>query len=226
MLNDDNYWRMFSSYVFVTPRQAIRILGGIRISVYVRLRRLFEGGYLGRVQQSDFSDYVYYLTEKGAEKCIERGYLQKRWYIQRKSLMQIPHDIGITEFQLRLARAFPQMESRRWRADLQPDFEGEVPDLFFNIGDGMEWTPWEYIRMNPITKEKLTDYNAKFKRSYFVLPTEKRIDNLLKSIEDEIPSTRLWFTDEASYQRDILGKIWWTPQNFRDRQYSILKPES
>jgi hypothetical protein len=217
---------MFSTYVFVTPRQAIQILDGKRISVYVRLRRLFEGGYLGRVQQSDFAEYVYYLTEKGAEKCIERGYLGKKWYIGRKSLMQIPHDIGITEFQFRLARAFPHMEARRWRADLQKDFEGEVPDLYFNIGDGMEWTPFEYVRMNPVTVEKLRGYDKEFKRSYFVLPTQRRVENILKAIEEELPSSRLWFTSEDRYREDILGKIWWTPKNYADRVYSLLKPEA
>jgi hypothetical protein len=224
MPNDDNYWAMFASYVFVTPRQAIQILNGKRITVYVRLKRLYEAGYLGRVRQNDFAEFVYFLTQKGADRCVERLGVN-RWYIGKKSLMQIPHDIGITEFQLRLARAFPHMEVRRWRTDLQKDFDGEVPDLYFNIGDGMEWTPFEYVRMNPVTAEKLRDYNSAFKRSYFVLPTEKRVENVLISIEDDLPSSRLWFTDEALYRKDILGKIWWTPKNFRERQYSILKPE-
>lgn len=73
---------------------------------------------------------------------------------------------------------------------------------------------------------KLKTYDAQKYRTLVVMPTTQRVANFLSKIEDELPSSRLWFTDEASYQNDIMGKIWWTPRNFRERQYSILKPSS
>ena len=196
-----------------------------RVSVYLRLRRLHEAGYLGRERQSDWSDYVYFLTEKGAEKSIEHGYLNRKFCVYKKSLLQIPHDIGLSECQLGLSQAFPEMECRRWRADLQKDFTGEVPDLFFDLKDGTGWTPFEYERLNPVSHDKLADYAKDFKRTYIVVQTERRAEMLLRSIENELPTSKLWFTDVLSFNKNVLGKIWWTPKNFRERQYSILKPE-
>ena len=59
---------------------------------------------------------------------------------------------------------------------------------------------------------------------FFILPTRERVLNLLAKIEDTFPSSEFWFTDEASYRENILGKIWWTPKDFRDKTYSIFKP--
>jgi hypothetical protein len=42
------------------------------------------------------------------------------------------------------------MEGRRWKTDLQKDFDHEVPDLFFDLHDGIGWTPFEYVRTNPM----------------------------------------------------------------------------
>jgi hypothetical protein len=111
---------------------------------------------------------------------------------------------------------------RVFRTDLRHDFD-DIPDALLDTGEG--WTPFEYVRVNPVSEAKLRHYDKQFKRSYIVMPTTKRIELLLSALEDSLPSSKLWFTSEDMYRKDILGKIWWTPKNFRDRQYSIL-PES
>ena len=55
------------------------------------------------------------------------------------------------------------------------------------------------------------------------MPTQKRVALFLGKIEEELPTTQFWFTDEDSFQKNILGKIWWTPKDFRERTYSIFK---
>ncbi len=223
MPNDDKIWAMFSRYVFVTTNQAQEILGCKWDYINVRLRRLFQAGYLGRVQQNDFAPYLYFLTEAGATLAFSRGHMTRPWYIQRKATNQIPHEIGITNWQMKFAKAFPEAEFRRWRTDLQHDFDGEVPDLFFDLKDGVGWVPFEYERMNLIKEEKLRDYDREFPRTYTVVQTNKRALNLVASLEESLPSSKLWFTSEEMFDRDITGKIWWTPANFRTRVYSIVK---
>jgi hypothetical protein len=49
----------------------------------------------------------------------------------------------------------------------------------------------------------------------------KRVRMLIAKIETEFPSRKFWLTDSATHKGDILGKIWWTPKDFRDRTYSI-----
>src|ERR1700691_1928466 len=98
--NDDAIWAMFHRYVFVTVKQASTILDRKFHTVDVRLRRLEETGYLGRVQQNDFSPLLYFISKKGAEEAVARGEMQKAWFISKKSLSQIPHEIGITNCQL------------------------------------------------------------------------------------------------------------------------------
>jgi hypothetical protein len=224
MPKDDLFWEAFSKYVYLTPTQVQLVTGRKQITVYVRLERFYDAGLLGKARQNDFSPWLYFLTEKGALKCIERGYLTRKWYIGRKATNQIPHEIGITNCQMIFAANFPG-EIRRWRADLQKDFHGEVPDLFFNL-DGT-WTPFEYVLQNPLTIDKLRDYNATFPRSYFILPTEKRVENVLaQCVHENLDTTKLWFTTETLFKQNPTGKIWATPHNYEDRAYSILKPES
>jgi hypothetical protein len=222
MPNDDRIWAMFNRYVFVTVQQARSVLDCKFDYINVRLRRLHETGFLGRVQQNDFAPFLYFLSKTGAEEAVRRGEMEHPRCIQKKSLMQIPHDIGITDFHLRLEKAVEGLAWRQWRTDLQKEFD-DVPDALFSI-DGSGWSPFEYVRTNPINIEKLKYYDKQFHRAYIVMPTVKRIQIFLASIEDELPSSKLWFTAEELYQKDILGKIWWTPRNFRDRVYSILKP--
>lgn len=231
---DDRIWAMFNRYVFATVKQAQRILGCKFDYINVRLRRMQETGYddptplLGRVQQNSFSEFLYFLSKKGAERAVARGEMKKPWCIQKKSLMQIPHDIGITNCQILLDEHFPQMEVRRWKTDLSKDFDGELPDLFFDLRDGMGWCPFEYVLTNPVNEAKLRDYSTEFQRTYIVLPTMKRVQLALMRTEEinlKNPQ-RIWFTYQSVFLENPKGKVWWNPKTMGDRAYSILKPES
>jgi hypothetical protein len=225
MPDDDKIWAMFRDYVFVTIRHAHRILGCKFDYITKRLRRFHEARLVGCVRQSDFSPWLYFITEAGARQAELRGVMKVPWRIQKKSLMQIPHEIGITDCQADLSKAFPAAEFRRWRTDLQNDFDGEVPDLYFDLKDGVGWCPFEYERMNPITKQKLLDYQRDFKRTYIVVQSLRRVENLIELMQSN-PTTKLWFTYAELFHKDVTAPIWWTPANYQTKQYSILKPES
>jgi hypothetical protein len=78
--------------------------------------------------------------------------------------------------------------------------------------------------------ELYQNYKHQFQKKYqmgdfrvlWVLPTKARVLGLLSKIEDRFPYRRFYATDEESYRKNILGKIWWTPKDFRDTTYSIL----
>jgi hypothetical protein len=36
------------------------------------------------------------------------------------------------------------------------------------------------------------------------------------------PYRRFYATDEEGYKTDVLGKIWWTPKDFRAATYSLV----
>ena len=65
-------------------------------------------------------------------------------------------------------------------------------------------------------------YGASDFRVLWILPTTERILRLLTKVEDRFPYRKFYFTDEQSYRKNILGKVWWTPRDFRDATYSIL----
>jgi Replication-relaxation len=236
MPNDDKLWAAFSSYVYLTAKQCIQVIGCKPDYIQVRLRRLYEAGYLDRQQKNNFSEYVYFFTEKGGDLAAERGHLLAPRWITKKSPMTLDHDVTISDFHMRLsAQLLPPngMEWHQWRGDLAKSFGEWIPDAHFAISVA-GWHVLEIVKSGESGYKKgesslvakLKTYDAEKHKTLVVMPTTQRIVNFLSKIEDELPSTRLWFTDEASYQRDILGKIWWTPKNFRDRQYSITKPEA
>jgi hypothetical protein len=201
---DKYIYGAFGRYVFMTVQQAQRILARPFDTVNIRLRRLEETGFLGRVQQNQFMPYLYFLSKKGGEEAMRLGMMEKPWYISKKSPNQILHDIGITEIQWRLETHIPAMRARRWKTDLAQDYTGDLMDLLTDFDDSMGWCPWEYVRTNPLTMDKLRDYATDFRRSYFVLPTVEKIERLMQN---------------------PMGKVFWQPKN-HERVYSILKPES
>ncbi len=233
MPNDDKLWAAFSSYVYLTCRQAMTVLNCKPDYIQVRLRRLYEHGYLDRQQKNDFSEFVYYFTEKGGNMAAERGHLQAPRWITKKSPMTLDHDTTISDFHMRISAVAELAGWEQWRGDLAKDFDSEwIPDAKFRVvGDEVRLLEIVksgesgYKKGESSLVSKLKTYDREKHYTLVVMPTTQRIQNFLSKIEEELPSTRLWFTDEASYQRDILGKIWWTPKNFRTRQYSILKPE-
>jgi hypothetical protein len=141
---------------------------------------------------------------------------------------------------------------RQWRDDLRDTVETSegkhamIPDAFFALDDGspihrkaffleiVKSYESEYQGGRSNIEQKLSlyqQYRPRFQEKYghddfrvlWVLPTVKRVQMLIGKIENDFPSRKFWFTDEASYKRDILGKIWWTPKDFRDRTYSIFE---
>lgn len=224
--NDDRIYAAFGRFVFLTVNQMRAVLDCKFDYISIRLRRFHETGSLGRAQTSDFAPYLYFISEQGANEAILRGAMHKKWYILKKSLLQIPHEVGITDCQIALSKAFPAMEDRRWRHDLQHDFDGEVPDLFFDLHDGVGWCPFEFERMNPVSHEKLEDYARKFDRTYIVVQTAARLNNLMRSLVETLPTTKLWFTTAELLLKNPKGKIWCAPKNWATKAYSIIKPEA
>lgn len=218
---------MLHKFVFMTVKQAHAYLGGSFSYINTRLRRLAETNYLGREQQNAFAEHIYWLARKGAEVGMARGAVPKPWSIQKKSKMQIPHDAGITSCLMLLDREFPNMQCRRWKTDLEKDFEGEIPDLFFDLQDGVGWCPFEYVVTNPLSRDKMRDYANGYERTYVVLPTLKAVQFALQTANELnlTNANRLWFTYEELFLSEPKGKIWWNPKTMGDKAYSILKPE-
>ena len=118
-----------------------------------------------------------------------------------------------------------------------------IPDAYFVLGgqrafflEIVKSYESEYQSGRSNIQQKLSLYQAyksRFQEKYglpdfrvlWVLPTIKRVSTLLGKIDDEFPYRKFWFTDEASYKRDILGKIWWTPKDFREKTYSLFEPK-
>ena len=234
MPNDDKLWAAFSSYVYLTARQVQTVVGCKPDYTQVRLRRLYEAGFLDRQQKNDFSEFVYFLTERGGELAADRGHLESPKWISKKSPMTLDHDVEISDFHMRLQQSILTTDIfaivwHQWRGQLAKQFGDWIPDAHFFFQDTwhvleiVRSTEWGYKKGESSLVTKLKTYDAEKRRVLVVMPTQLRIQKFFAKVEEELPSSRLWFTDEASYRKDILGKIWWTPKNFRERQYSILK---
>ncbi len=137
-------------------------------------------------------------------------------------------------------------EWRQWRDDLRdkvdtPDGgKAIIPDAFFVLNcsayflEIVKSYESEYVGGKSNIEQKLALYLA-YKNGFinkydmpdfrvlWVLPTIKRVQMLLGKVEDEFPVRKFWFTDEASYKRDITGKIWWTPKDYSTRAYSLFE---
>jgi hypothetical protein len=240
MPNDDLIWAAFASYVYLNRKQAMEVLGCKRDYIQVRLRKLYYAGYLDRQQESKFAEFVYFLTEKGGNLAASRGHLNSPRWIQKKSKMTLAHDVEISDFHARLDSALRAQSQtlvwKQWRGDLAQEFGEYIPDATFWIHDGRanETHVLEIVKsyesgykgQESSLVTKLKTYEADHRKVLVVMPTVLRIQNFLGKIENELPSSRLWFTSEERYKADILGKIWWTPRSFRERVYSLLRPEA
>jgi hypothetical protein len=238
MANDDRIFAAFSSYVYLTVKQMQEILGCKFDYIETRLRRLYQAGYLDRQQQTPFGDFTYFLTQRGGELCASRGHLPSPRWISKKSKMTLAHDNTISDFHMRLEHALRGTPYQgeawwfQWRGDLAKQFGDWIPDAYFRTGQDsfvleiVKSTESGYKKGESSLVTKLKTYEAEKRHVLVVMPTLQRIQNFIAKIEEEIPSSRIWFTSEERYQKDILGKIWWAPKNYRDRVYSILKPEA
>ena len=230
--SDYDILQRVANYQFLTVEQMAELLERNVISTRRRMMQLYRAGFLNRAQEHLNAPYAYFLAEKGGRKAAELGFLPSPRWTDRKDPHHVAHDLTITEFHLALEKALKghSLSWEQWRGDLRlgPDL---IPDAKFTI-DGEAPSFLEVVRSyeseyrggKSSLEKKLEAYHeAKIHRVLITMPTQARIAHFLAKIEDILPSTQFWFTDEDSFRKRILGKIWWTPRDFRDRTYSIFK---
>jgi len=194
--------------------------------------------------------YVYFLGEKGAEEAARMGYLPEVRFIKSKSRLIINHDLEITLFHLVLEKKLHDAGHLlaswdQWRGDLKDEVETDrgtaslIPDAYFVINEDAFFlevvksyeSEYEDGESNIVRKVGLYhEYKNRFREKYgaedfrvlWVLPTKARVLGLLSKLEDSFPYRRFYFTDEESYKKNMLGKIWWTPKDFREATYSLM----
>jgi hypothetical protein len=190
--------------------------------------------------------FVYFLDEKGGTQAAGLGYLPSPRWIESKSRMTVSHDLEITKFHLVLEKKLHEqgfiLNWKQWRGELKDQADGSaiIPDAYFTFNDDafflevVKANESEYHNGESNIERKFALYNSyreRFREKYgmddfrvlWVLPTKERVLRLLAKIEDRLPYRRFYLTDEESYQKNILGKIWWTPRDFREATYSILR---
>lgn len=215
------------------------------IAVRRRMLQLYEAGYLNRSRRDKLAPYVYFLSEKGSEEALTYGHVTAPRYIKSKSSILVPHDLEITIFHRTLRKklhdaGFILSEWEQWRGTLKAEVNTEkgkeslIPDGRFSIGDQtfcleiVKSYESEYENGESNVERKIFLYNEYWRQSgeefrvLFVMPTKMRVAHFLAKIEERFPLRRFWFTDEESYRTNVLGKIWWTPRDFRDATYSLL----
>jgi len=238
--SDHDILEKVARYQFLTVEQIATLLQRNVISTRRRMMQLYRAAVLNRSQESKLSPYVYFLAEKGGMRAAELGFLPFPRWTDRKSPTHITHDLVITEFHLALEKALHAtghvLSWEQWRGDmadlLDPDGEVDlVPDARFRIDDDepsllevVKSYESEYEGGKSSLEKKLNAYKKLgVHRVYITMPTQLRVAHFLSKIEEDIPSTQFWFTDEDSFRNKILAKIWWTPKDFRDRTYSIFR---
>ena len=219
------------------------------IAVRRRMLQLYQAGLLNRARRDKLAPFVFFLSEKGAAEAMNYGHLTEPRFIKSKSSILVPHDLEITQFHRTLRKKLHDQghilsEWDQWRGALREEVETEngkeslIPDGKFCI-DG-EYTFYleivksyesEYKDGESNVERKLFLYNQHRRdrnlqgedfRVLFVMPTKARVAHFLAKIEERFPYRRFWFTDEESYRTNILGKIWWTPRDFRDATYHLM----
>jgi hypothetical protein len=217
------------------------------IAVRRRMLHLFEAGILNRARRDKLAPYVYFLSEKGSDEALRYGHLTEPRHIKSKSSILVPHDLEITIFHRTLRKKLHDVghmlsEWDQWRGALRAEVETEkgkeslIPDGRFRIGDEapcyleiVKSYESEYENGESNVEHKIFLYNEYWRqgadefRALFVMPTKARVAHFLAKIEERFPLRRFWFTDEESYRANVLGKIWWTPRDFRDATYSLLQ---
>jgi hypothetical protein len=247
---DAEIYQLIAKYQFVTAEMASDILGRDPSTVRKRFLALYEAGWLNRARRDEMSPYVYFLDEKGALEAARIGFLPEPRFIKSKSSLLVNHDLEITMFHRALDSALYDadkvLEWKQWRGDLKDEVETPdgiralIPDAFFVIDhqdafflEVVKSYESEYENGVSNIEQKIELYHAykhQFQKKYqmgdfrvlWVLPTKARVLGLLSKLEDRFPYRRFYATDEESYRRDILGKIWWTPKDFRTMTYALL----
>jgi hypothetical protein len=248
---DAAIYAALAKYTYLTVGQATGILGRNPETVQKRFQVLHLAGHLNRVRESLVPPYVYFLDREGARLACDLGELAAPHYVTSKSRMIVNHDLEITKFHMALEVAAPAglAEWRQWRDDLRDSADaGEgakamIPDAYFVLNgrafflEIVKSYESEYVGGRSNIEQKLALYLAyreRFRERYgmgdfrvlWVLPTLRRVQLLIGKVKGEFPNRKFWLTDEASYRRDVAGKIWWTPKDFGTRTYSLFGEES
>jgi hypothetical protein len=216
------------------------------IAVRRRMLSLYQAGFLNRSRRDKLAPYVYFLSEKGSDEALKHGHLNEPRYIKSKSSILVPHDLEITIFHRTLRKKLHDAghilsEWDQWRGALKHEVETAngrealIPDGRFCIDDGndcyleiVKSYESEYENGESNVEHKIFLYNEYWRQSgddfrvLFVMPTKARVAHFLAKIEERFPYRRFWFTDEESYRANVLGKIWWTPRDFRDATYGLV----
>ena len=191
--------------------------------------------------------YVYFLDPKGGELAYELGYLPAPRGTESKSRLMIGHDLEITKFHIALHNALQGQpyEWKQWRGELKDTIviDGEpqalIPDAYFFFQNKcffleiVKSKETEYVNGESNIERKFKTYLAyqdgfaqKYCREDFrviwVFPTRERVVRILSKLENAHPYRKFWLTDEESYERNIKGKIFWTPKDFRDATYGLF----
>jgi hypothetical protein len=235
-----------AKFQFITVEMVAEDLKRNEISVRRRMLGLYQAGILNRSRRDKLSAYAYFLGEKGSAIAVSQGALAEPRWTKSKSSILINHDLEITMFHRALEKALHNDghfvgEWEQWRGALRQEIatmqgaESLIPDGRFAIDERLFYLEIvksyesEYSNGESNIEHKIFLYNEYWKASrekfhvLFVMPTTARIAHFLTKIEDRFPYRRFWFTDEESYRKNILGKIWWTPRDFRDRTYALLE---
>jgi Replication-relaxation len=251
MERDNDIYQAIAKFQFLTAEHIANLTGRDHKTIQKRLQMLTEAKLLNRQRRDEMAPYVYFLAEKGGHVAYSQGYLPEVRWIKGKSRILINHDLEITEFHLALEKAFSgQVEWEQWRGDLKDHIETRegvyslIPDAKFTLntlngkGGGVFFlevvksyeSEYENGDSNLFTKIALySQYKNQFRKKYgaddfrvlWILPTEKRVLNLLVKIADSFPSRKFYVTDEARYRKDIRGHIRWTAKDFETTQHSI-----
>jgi len=191
--------------------------------------------------------YFYFLDTKGGELAYELGYLPAPRGTESKSRLMIAHDLEITKFHIALHNALQGQpyEWKQWRGELKDilTIDGEshalIPDAYFSFQNKcffleiVKSKESEYQNGESNIERKFTTYLAYRKafaerymcedfRVIWVFPTKERVARILSKLETPFPYRKFWLTDEESYERNIKGKIFWTPKDFRDTTYGLF----
>jgi hypothetical protein len=231
-------------YQFVSVEMVAEDVKRNIIAVRRRMLSLYQAGVLNRARRDKLAPYIYFLSEKGSEDCLKRGLLNEPRYITSKSSLLVSHDLEITLFHRELEKRVDISGWDQWRGALRVEVETKngteslIPDAKFSLGDKnfcleiVKSYESEYEGNESNIERKLFLYNEYWKQSgqefrvLFVMPTKSRVAHFLAKIEERFPLRRFWFTDEESYRTNVLGKIWWTPRDFREATYALIEHQS
>lgn len=244
---------ILADHCYITTGQCARILGIERgyplRALQMVLRRAYLGGLLNRRKVVDYDDsrgftpyeLAYWLTKQGCER-IGRGKFN-----EEKSPRTLEHEIAISEFHIRLAKACKERGvALHWR---QRNLKRTVnPDALFGLSDpGLPANENTFYYFLEVEKSKQGNYRQgesglirKLNRYHeyqagghcredwrwfdqfrvvVVVKNEARRRNLLLALEETQPTRIFWVTTGDA---ELSQKVFLTPKDHGQTAYSLL----